>query len=583
MSFAGVLPWVLTVVTLLAMWRAFVRARAEAWPRWRSGAVLALQPLMALLLGLALLPPSKPAAPVSLVVLTAGAQAPAALAPGERVLALPEAGAIEGATPVPDLATALRRHAGASSIRVLGEGLPARDDAAARAVPMQFEPAAEPTGLVELDWPARVTAGDRFEVRGRLASLANVRAELRDPSGSRLALVAPDEQGRFTLAARAGDAGPIEFELRLLDEAGEAVLAQALPFESLAGTPHRVWLIAGAPNPELRALRRWVVDAGLELHTQMALGGGVSIGDGPRPVNAATLAETDLLVLDERAWRALGPSGRAAVDAAVAEGLGLLLRVTGPLTAAERNALRERGLVIEASERPRAVTLPPALSPEATAQDPLVPVLSRWPDRLSAPGGAVLLADAAGEPLAAWQADGAGRRGAWLLSDSFRWAQAGYPQAHARLWADAVATLARPREPLPTPLPQPAFAGERAALCGLSDDAVLLAPDGREIPLLIDAATGAARCAAAWPTQAGWHRVRSAGIERAWPVLAADAVPGLRAMARREATQALAAFAPERRKVVLPPPEPGPRWPWWLAWLAAAGLAWGLERRTRTL
>lgn len=590
MTPALALPWLLAALAALAMWRALVRARAEAWPRWRSGLVLALQPLLALLLGLALLPPLRPAAPESLVLLTAGAGAPPALAPGERLLALPEAGDVDGATRVPDLATALRRHPGASRLRVLGDGLPARDEAAARTRPLVFEPGAAPAGLVELDWPARLPAGALFEVRGRLADAPGLRIELRDAAGRLLASTTPDAQGRFALAASAGDPGTMAFELRLPGADDAPRQTQALPFEALPGAPHRLWLMSGAPNPELRALRRWALDAGLDLHTQMALGAGVSIGDGARPVNAATLADTDLLLLDERAWRALGPGGRAAVDAAVAEGLGVLLRITGPLSAAERGLLRDQGFVLEAGEGPRAVTLPPALSPEASAQDPLVPVLSRWPDRLAAPGGGVLLAEANGAPLAAWQAHGAGRRGVWLLSDSFRWAQAGYPQAHARLWAGAVATLARPRDTATLALPPRAFAGERAALCGLADDARLLSPDGTESPLVIDPASGADRCAAAWPSQPGWHRVRSAGIDQAWPVLAADALPGVRAQARREATQALAAFAPDPRDAgtapsgeANAPSERGPRWPWWLAWLAAAALAWALERRTRTL
>lgn len=578
MTLASALPWLLGTMALLAMWRAFVRGRAEAWPAWRRVAVLALQPVLALLLGLALLPPARPGTPVTLVLLTAGASAPATQAPGEHVLALPEAGAPGGVDRVPDLASALRRHPAATRLRVLGEGLPARDHDAARALPLAFEPGEPPTGLVGLHWPTRVLAGARFEVRGRIAGTSPARLELRDPAGRRVALATPDDEGHFVLAGEAGDPGPMAFELRVLGD-GDAVREQlALPLRATAGAPHRLWLIAGAPGPELRQLRRWAVDAGLELHSQMALGAGITIGDGARPVTAATLAETDLLVLDERAWRALGPRGRQTVVAAIAEGLGVLVRITGPLSAAERGALREQGLLLEAGDRSRAVVLPPALTPEAPA-DQVVPTLARWPDSLAAPGGGVLLADANGDTLGAWQAIGRGRLGVWLLSDSFRWAQAGYPQAHARLWADAVATLARPRVKAGLALPEYGQAGERAALCGLDEGAELIAPDGSRTPLLPDPATGDAACAAAWPTRDGWHRVRSGEHELDWPVLPADALPGLHAQARREATLRLAAFAPEAATDPTPPDVPGPRWPWFLAWLAATALAWTLERR----
>ena len=579
MTPALVLPWLLGALALLAMWRAYARGRDDTWPAWRRTLVLALQPLLALLLGLALWPPSRPGTPVTLVLLTAGATAPGTHAPGEQLLALPEAGEPGGVARVPDLATALRRHPGATGLRVLGDGLTARDQPAARGLPLVFEPGDPPRGLVELAWPGQVPAGTRFEVRGRVAGTPGARLELRDPAGRRIALARPDGEGRFLLAADAGDPGTMAFGLRLLGE-GDAVLEDAeLPLQAVAGTPHRLWLMAGAPGPEVRLLRRWAVDAGLELHSRMALGAGVSIGDDRRPVSAATLADTDLLVLDERAWRALGPRGRDTVRAAVADGLGVLLRITGPLSPAERAALRELGFVLEADERPRAANLPPGLAPEAPA-DQVVPTLSRWPDSLSAPGGAALLADTNGEVLAAWQAIGRGRMGIWLLSDSFRWAQAGYPQAHARLWADAVAMLARPREPAAGfELPGHGQVGRRAALCGLADGAELRAPDGTRTPLLPDPATGAAACAAAWPTQAGWHRVRAGDTEHVWPVLPADALPGVRVQERRDATQRLAAFAPDAADEGTPPPVPGPRWPWWLAWLAATTIAWALERR----
>ena len=578
MTPAAALPWLLAALALLACWRAFARGRAEAWPAWRRIVVLALQPVLALLLGLALLPPPRPGEPATLVLLTAGAQAPASPARGETVLALPEAASPPGVRRVPDLASALRAHPAATRLRVLGEGLSARDQAAARGLPLSFEPSDPPPGIVELDWPTRVLAGGRFEVRGRVAGAPGARLELRDPADRRVALATPEADGAFVLAADAGEPGPLAFELRLVGD-DDAVLGQAsLPLRAIAGAPHRLWLIAGAPNPEVRQFRRWAVDAGLDLHTQMALGAGISIGDGARPLGAATLAETDLLVLDERAWRGLGARGRAAVREAVGEGLGVLLRITGPLSAAERRELAALGFTLEAGDRPRAVALPTARSPQAPA-DQIVPTLSRWPDRLEATGGDVLLADAADEPLAAWQAIGHGRFGVWLLSDSFRWAQAGYGQAHARLWADAVATLARPRAGASATLPAYGRVGERAALCGLADGAELIAPDGTRAPLLPDPATGAAACAAAWPTQAGWHRVSDAHGEQAWPVLADDVLPGVQAQARREATVRLAAFAPEAAADATPPDVPGPRWPWLLAWLAAAALAWALERR----
>ena len=70
-------------------------------------------------------------------------------------------------------------------------------------------------------------------------------------------------------------------------------------------------------------------------------------------------------------------------------------------------------------------------------------------------------------------------------------------------------------------------------------------PGGARTPLLVDGGTRS--CAAFWPVEAGWHRVARRDGEAAteWPFYVADAaaLPGVRAMADRAATLALAAAA----------------------------------------
>lgn len=568
---------ILAALALWAMVASLLRGRRAGWSRGRIAAVLLLQPLLALLFWLALWPPAREGEQPRLVVLTAGADAQAPmLAPDERLFALPDAPHPPGATPVPDLASLLRAHPGARGLRVLGQGLAAHDREAAQGWPLQFEPAAAPTGLVALDWPLQVPAGAPLLVEGRVAGLGDARLELRDPAGERVDSTLAGEDGRFRLQAWTGLPGRITYELQLLDAADEPLARVPLPLQVQSGHAHRLWLRAGAPNAELKYLGRWALDAGLALHAEFALGAGIRVGDRTRPVTAAELAQTDLLILDERSWRELGPAGRAAVDEAVREGLGLLLRISGPLDAATRRDLAERGFRLEADAGPRQVDLPAALTPRSRGED-VVPRLSRWPGRLSAPGGAVLLADARGQPLAAWQARGRGRFGVWLLNDSYRWHLAGYPQAHGHLWARAVATLARPQAVAATPLPARGRVGERAVLCGLGGSAELQAPSGTRLPLLPDPATGTAACAAAWPREAGWHHIHDGERLIPWWVMPAGTLPGLQAQERRDATLALAAQAPMEREGSAPA-VPGPRWPWWAAWLVLAALAWALER-----
>ena len=119
---------------------------------------------------------------------------------------------------------------------------------------------------------------------------------------------------------------------------------------------------------------------------------------------------------------------------------------------------------------------------------------------------------------------------------------------------------------------------QRLVLCGLRDGATVIDPNGEATRLVIDAASASEDCAAYWPSAPGWHRVRSGEAAMDWVVRDHNEAPGLLARRVRDQTLTLVATdaaASVRSKVRLP----GPRWPWFVAWLLASGLGWWLERR----
>ncbi|MFY2763201.1 carboxypeptidase regulatory-like domain-containing protein [Arenimonas sp. MALMAid1274] len=577
-----VIAGVLAGVVLVASLRLWQQSRRGPWRAWRLAALLLGQAGAALLLYFALLPPAVPGQQGMLVVLTEGAVAPTPAA-GETVVALPEAGEPANIERVPDLGTALRRYPGARGVRILGSGLVPRDRDAAAGVALEFEPAPLPTGIVALDASTQVPRGRRFVVQGRVHGENGSTLDLLDPAGRRIDRTTSDASGGFSLAAFAGPAGRVDYRLQRRDAQGAVVEDITLPMQVHDGAALRVALLSGGASPELKYLRRWALDAGLRLHSQISLGGGVEIGDPPLAMNAGTLREFDLVVLDERAWRSLGSGGRAALDEATQAGLGVLLRISGELTAEERARLREAGFVLEASEGPRSVRLAGtanadiapvsggADSAEARATD-TAPLLTRRPLRLSAPEGAPLLRSADGEVLAMWRARGRGRTAVWLLSDSFRLALSGRSAAYGETWGQAFQTLARAQGATAPQLPVDSREGERMRLCTLPADATLTAPDGQIVPMVRDAAG----CAAVWPTQPGWHVLRSADNAWAFPVRDGEAVPALRAAERTRATEALASTAAATASDA--PPVEGRRWPWALAWLLLSAALWWLER-----
>lgn len=587
MSQLALMAWVLAGIAAVAMLRVVLSSRGMR--AWRRAVLMAGQAALAGLLWCVLVPPLQPGQAGALWVLTEGADVDA-LKPttDARVVSLPGAPAFDGAEPVPDLGTALRRHPAARPVRVLGNGLPTRDRDVARGLGIEFVPSPLPDTLVALALPEEVIRGRRFELTGRIAGHAGGQVELLDPAGQRIDGAPLDAEGGFRLMGVAGPAGAADYRLQWRREGQEAADGLALPLRASEGDALRVLVVAGGASPELKYLRRWALDGGLALGSQLRLGAGIVLGDDRAALTAARLAELDLVVIDERAWRALGAGGQATLREAVRDGLGMMLRLGADPTEAERRALADWGFTVTPEDVPRGLRLPgtaqaDAATPgtddaEARATD-AAPLLSRRPLQLAAADGVSLATGEQGEVVALWRPEGRGRIALWTLSDSFRLSLAGRQAAYGSLWSRAFGTLARARGEPVAAVPALSWTGERSALCGLTEATQLLDPSGEAITLVPDPATGAAACAAFWPTRAGWHVRREGERENAFLVRVPAEAPGLHAAQRRDETATLVGAAPA--VAATPAPVPGPRWPWVLAWLALAGGLWWFERSRR--
>lgn len=565
------LPLVVALLLGAGVLLGSVRSLRDAHPRAPLRCALHLLAGIALWYGL--FPPAVDEAvdASTLVVLAPGAQsAPTATLPrGSRTVALPGAGAPGLVERVPDLATALRRHPEARHLHVVGAGLPARDREAARGRVVAFDAAPLPAGLVELDAPAQVAPGARWRVAGRLEGLAGGRIELLDPSGDAVAAAAPEADGRFMLEAHAKGEGRAVYALRVSDAAGTPRERVDLPLRVRGGEAVRMHVLAGAPDPDLKYLRRWAADAGIDLDSRIRLSDGVALSEGDVALDAAALAQVDLVVIDERAWMLLATGERKAVRDAVDQGLGLLLRITGPLDDAVAADWAELGFRVQATAAPVAVALAADGAHDAAA-------LARQPVDVVGESAVPLLQAGDGTLRASWRALGQGRVGAWWLADSFRLVLSGDAQRHAALWASTVSTLARARAAAVPALPTDARVGERAVPCGLVEGASIESPSGDRVALVPVARGGAGACAAYWPAVPGWHVLHSGGADWPFHVRAAADAPGLAAAADARATRALVGGSEPAS--VAQQPVRLPRWPFLLAWLAVAGLLWWLER-----
>ncbi|MBU7579726.1 MAG: carboxypeptidase regulatory-like domain-containing protein [Porphyrobacter sp.] len=568
---------------------------------WLSVALAILSLASGALLYLTLFPPLLPIGGETLVVATAGTPASTRAQPGERLVALPEAPALAGAERVPDLATALRRHTQAQAIRILGRGLTPRDRDGDAGLPVSFTPPAPSRGLIRLDPPADTPAGSVFTLGGKTAGLAGGTAELLDPAGARVDARDIGADGSFTLGSTARAEGVAAFTLRLRGSDKAIVSDTPVPLRTLAPpAPLRAVLI-GAPSPDAKYLRRWAEDAGIDLASRLDAGGGVDLGEGEVRLDAASLRETDVVIIDDAALAALGSGGRATLAQAVAGGLGVVVRMTGPASAGARGTWRALGLNVEGGADSVPVALPP-LAADAEAltfrrgpgsddlpdslnrlDDP-VPEFARWDLRTGA-DFVPAVRDADGGLIAGWQQRGQGRAALWAMADSFALVLAGQPERYEQWWSQTLSAIARGQRLFRPDIPALVQAGERIAVCAIAPGAQAVAPGGGAQALAIDPLAGAKGCAAYRPAEAGGHAIvqkSQAGEARfAFLVLPESALPGIRARemaddtarwAARQNAPAAARAAPERR---------GPGWPWLLGWLALSAALWFGERRLR--
>lgn len=566
---------------------------------WQAWLLAALSLASGLLLHLALFPPSIPIGGETLLVATAETPPGVRAGSGERLVALPEAPALAGAERVPDLATALRRHGQVQRIRVLGRGLAARDRDSNAGIPVDFTPMPHPRGLIRLDPPADTPAGAFFTLAGEAAGMEGGMAELLDPAGRRVDSRAIGSEGSFTLGGTARVPGLATFNLRLRDRDKAIVADTPVPLRTLEEQPLRALLI-GAPSPEAKYLRRWAEDSGIALQSRLDAGGGVDLGgDGVR-LDAASLKDTDVVIIDDQALAGLSGGGRAALAQAVAGGLGVVVRMTAPASASVRDTWRTLGFIADGGSDIAPVALAPMaadaetltvlrgpgtddLPDDLNAFDDPAPEVGRWALR-TGPSVVPAVTDAEGALLAGWQQSGQGRVAVWAVANSFALVLGGQPDRYAQWWSETLSAVSRADSFFRPDVPALVQEGERTAICGIAADARVIAPDNTDVALAIDPDAGAGGCAAYWPSTSGVHKVVQTGRDGeqafAFLVMPEAALTSIRAVETGKATVRWAAEQSATAARSLPQRR-SPGWPYFLAWLLLGSALWFGERRVR--
>jgi hypothetical protein len=576
MSIQQLCFWLILFALLLCSarlaWNFFKTAKEQRPHAWRIIALIGLQSASAALLYVSLFPSMQQSTAQRLVLLSANAELSATKLSNSRVLALPEAPVFEGIERVADLASALRKYPGVASIDIVGDGLPLRDMDSARNLAVHYLPTTLPEGFIALAWSDQMSPGMRWWLSGRVNTSMPMVIELVDPAGVVVDRIQTDKHGSFKLSDTARAVGRANYHIRIVDANNKIRETLLVPLLVERAKSLRVLSLAGGPNPELKYLRRWASDAGIDLESRVELGAGMQIQTANSAISAASLRELDLLILDERAWSAMSAGNKNLVRESLNAGLGILLRITGSLSGSAASELGQLGFSVADSAITQGVRLP------ETQGKQLLPELSRRPVRVYSRDGIVLLQTDKAEPLAMWRAQGQGRIALWWLTDSYKLALSNASDRHAQLWSEAATTLARARlQSGITSRQQHSWVNQRSVYCGLAENARIQEPNQQLSMLIADAEGVNKGCAAFWPRQPGWHIVSSATQSKHIYVRASSEALGLKAHELREANMQLLGNRIAQTKATAIA-APGLHWPYFLAWLMLTALLWLLER-----
>ena len=551
---------------------------AECWRLRGARRYLGLAASLAAtaLLYFVLFPPLQDSHGQPLVVLTEGASTEQLAAASDQPnrVALPGSEAPAGVARVPDLATALRRRPGSTTLQVLGDGLGAADRDAARGLPLRFEPAPLPRGIVEVQIPPQIRSGHSFELRGRVQQGAGAQLTLREPGSTQAQRAEADAQGEFRFSAVARQAATLPYTLELLAADGKVEQSLPLPLQIEAGNRLRLLLLSGGPDPDLKYLQRWALDAGHSVSARISLSRGIAQQRGDGDLDDAGLADADIVVIDERAWAQLDKTARTRLLAAVDNGLGLLLRLSGTPGAAVLADWRALGVGLKTVDMDTKLQL---ANQSAAVDNGLQRLPLLTDDATLAP----LARAADGKALGVYANRGQGRIGAWWLLGTQSLVTSGQAALHDALWSSALDALTRPRQPRAIASPDWIWRGERSRVCAGDAALSVREDDGSTLALIAQRSDEARWCAGYWPRRAGWQTLQAGEQQRRVLVHDPASLPSLYRAQRQAATQALAGRGDSART---PPPQPGPRWPWFLAWLVPLSLLWWLQRqRSREL
>lgn len=237
---------------------------------------------------------------------------------------------------IADLAYYLKGHPTVKTVNIYGYGLSETELKALKDKQISFHPAIRPSGIISASWQKKLKATESLNVQGvyHNSTKETVKLKLYGMGTSLDSVrVKPKAQVQFSFVNRPKQMGRAVYSLIAL-QGNDTLSVEPVPFEVSIKAPVNVLILASFPDFEYKFLKKWLYENEYAVALRSQISKNKYSTDflnmkavNVNQLNQALLKNMDLVVIDEAELAAISANDRASIYNAVANGMGLIIRV----------------------------------------------------------------------------------------------------------------------------------------------------------------------------------------------------------------------------------------------------------------
>ena len=357
------------------------------------------------------------------------------------------------AVPVADLSYFLKANPTFQKLNIYGYGLTDSELKDAAGHEISFHPSAKSTGIISVNWQAKLKATNDLLVQGTYQNAGNksVKLLLKGLGFSIDSLIInPQSTVPFSFKNKPKQNGKAVYQLITL-QGNDTISKEPVPFLVEDQTPMKVLILASFPDFEYKFLKKWLFDNQYPLAFRSQISKNKYSSDflnmdslSLNRVNSAALKRFDVLIIDEEELASISVEERASIDQAVNNGMGLLIRISnaksatalsGRISRYETPAPKEKTLSLNIKNEDFKLTKLPfeqTLFLKASITDQ------------------PLITDNTNKILVSSRINGSGKIIISSLSATYNWLLSGNKADYASYWASLISKTARKRAEIQT-------------------------------------------------------------------------------------------------------------------------------------